>query len=298
MFIRQNKEDNKRLKTKLYNLIIRFVYKYLNKLYDREVEYHNTKQTKPKLYKDFQKTLLDITKWSDKTIEKQCNKFLKWVSKRENLSQNDIQDMIHGIIKLSTQIILDKSDVYITTLLQNFRFPTIKTYYYKCLKRIARIVYENPKNLHNLQTGKLFDELDNVLQSFLPLREIEAILEFDDAQNDNDVKLQKLRIEYNFKNDDSTRNSTISTRHSNEPKLLIDKQPSEPSLQYVSSEDLNFTKESESDSHQNKKAIVDIRKEIVREEGVKHIRIPKMKHSQYYYNKPKINEIEEHFFNE
>jgi len=33
-------------------------------------------------------------------------------------------------------------------------------------------------------------------------------------------------------------------------------------------------------------------------DSVKHIKIPKMKQSQYYYNKPKINELEEYFFNE
>lgn len=302
MLIKQNKEENRRLKTKLYNLIIKFVYKYLIKLYDRELESHNTRETKPKLYRDFQKTLLQITKWSDKTIQKQTNKFLKWVEKRENLSEKDLQNMIKNIIKLSTQLILDKSDIYITTLLQNFNFPNVKTYYYKCLKRIARIVYENPKGLHDLQTGRLFDELDNILQSFLPLHEIEAILEFDDTKQAKSDETKRINVKYDFENDSlsNNSNSSISLRQSDQPKLIVDKQSSDQSLNYVSSEDLNFEEESENDLSKivQKKPIDMINSKNTMEEGVKHIRVPKFKKSQYFYNKPKIDEINEYFFNE
>jgi hypothetical protein len=302
MLIKQNKEENRRLKTKLYNLIIKFVYKYLLKLYDRELESHNTRETKPKLYRDFQKTLLQITKWSDKTIQKQTNKFLKWVEKRENLSEKDLQNMIKNIIKLSTQLILDKSDIYITTLLQNFNFPNVKTYYYKCLKRIARLVYENPKGLHDLQTGRLFDELDNILQSFLPLHEIEAILEFDDTKQAKSDETKRINVKYDFENDSlsNNSNSSISLRRSDQPKLIVDKQSSDPSLNYVSSEDLNFEEESENDLSKiaHKKPIDIINSKNVMEEGVKHIRVPKFKRSKYFYNKPKIDEINEYFFNE
>lgn len=300
MFVKQNKEENKRLKTKLYNLIIKFVYKYITKLYERELEYHNTRETRPKLYKDFQKTLLEIPKWSDKTIQKQTNKFIKWVLKRENLSENDVENMIKNIIKLSTQIILNKSDIYITTLLQNFNFPNVKTYYYKCIKRIARIVYENPKQFHELQTGQLFDELDNILQSLLPLQEIETILEFDDSKFDEQDKTKNnIKVEYDFENDNSSHISSISLRRSDPPKLVVDKQSSEPSLKYVSSEDLNFEEESDNEESkfvQNKP--VEQNSKILLDEGLKHIRVPKFKRSQFFYNKPKVDEINEYFFNE
>ena len=64
---------------------------------------------------------------------------------------------------------------------------------------------------------------------------------------------------------------------------------------YVSSDDLNKNYE-KSDDNSISKHLKNIDNQD--NDSVKHIKIPKMKQSQYYYNKPKINELEEYFFNE
>ena len=156
--------ENARLKTKLYNPIIKFVYKYMLKLFEKEKSYHNNRESRPSLYPDFQRRLLQITKWSDKKLDKQYSKFLKWVQKREDLSEEQIYKLLKDIIRLSTQIIINKSDVYVDTLLQNYKLPQLKTYYYKCLRRIARRVYENPKDFESsLKNEDLINDLENIL---------------------------------------------------------------------------------------------------------------------------------------
>ena len=282
--------ENTRLKTELYNLIIKFVYKYILKLFEREKSYHNTPEKRPSLYPEFQKSLLKITKWSDKTLDKQYSKFLKWVGKRKDLSEEQIYQLLKDIIRLSTQIMINKPDVYVDTLLQNYKLPALKTYYYKCLRRIARRVYENPKGLYSLKNEDLINDLENILQNYLPLDKIQTVLEFEqDIENNNNIK-----VAYNFDEDDD-KSSSISIRNSLQNVLLVDKEQSDQSLHYVSSNELvnNYDYDDDITPMANTpEKIIDY------EDGVKYIRIPRMKKSQYFYNKPKINEINEHFFNE
>lgn len=281
--------ENTRLKTELYNLIIKFVYKYILKLFEQEKLYHNTPETKPSLYPEFQRSLLKITKWSGKTLEKQYLKFLKWVEKRKDLSEEQLYKLLKDIIKLSTQIMINKSDVYVDTLLQNYKFPTLKAYYYKCLRRIARRVYENPKLLYSLKNEDLINDLESILQNYLPLDEIKTILEFKEETENND----NIQVAYNF-DDNDDKSSSISLRNSLKNMLLVDKEQSDQSLHYVSSNELikNYDYDDIKPIPNNSEHIIDY------EDGVKHITVPKFKKSNYFYNKPKVNEISEHFFNE
>jgi len=281
--------ENTRLKTELYNLIIKFVYKYILKLFEEEKLYHNTRETKPSLYPGFQKSLLKITKWSSKTLDKQYFKFLKWVEKRKDLSEEQLYKLLKDIIRLSTQIMINKPDVYVDTLLQNYKLPTLKAYYYKCLRRIARRVYENPKILYSLKNEDLINDLESILQHYLPLDEIKTILEFkQESENDDNIQ-----VAYNF-DDDDDKSSSISLRNSLKNMLLVDKEQSDQSLHYVSSNELikNYDYDDIKQITNNSEQIIDY------EDGVKHITIPKFKKSKYFYNKPKVNEISEHFFNE
>jgi hypothetical protein len=285
--------ENARLKTKLYNPIIKFVYKYMLKLFEKEKSYHNNRESRPSLYPDFQRRLLQITKWSDKKLDKQYSKFLKWVQKREDLSEEQIYKLLKDIIRLSTQIIINKSDVYVDTLLQNYKLPQLKTYYYKCLRRIARRVYENPKDFESsLKNEDLINDLENILQDFLPLDKIKTVLEFVEDPN---IKEKDIHVEYNFE-DDQDDNSSISLRNSLQNVLLVDKRSSDRSLHYVSSDDL--AKNYDYEDNNIKGPVNIIENNIDYEDGVKHITVPTFKKSKYFYNKPKINEINEYFFNE
>lgn len=285
--------ENTRLKTELYNLIIKFVYKYILKLFEQEKLYHNTSAKKPSLYPEFQRSLLKITKWSDKTLDKQYSKFLKWVEKRKNLSEEQLYQLLKDIIKLSTQIMINKSDVYVDALLQNYKLPSLKTYYYKCLRRIARRVYENPKFLYSLKNEDLINDLENILQNYLPLDKIKTVLEFkQETEKDNNIQ-----VAYNF-DDNDDKSSSISLRNSLQNILLVDKEQSDQSLHYVSSNELIKNYDYDDVKQMSSKPEKINEYDYENEDGVKHITVPKFKKTQYFHNKPKINEINEHFFNE
>lgn len=289
MFIKTNIEKRDKLKTKLHNILVKYIYKYLTKLFEKEKLSHNSKSSRPSLYPDFQRSLLKIPKWSEKRTDKEYHKFLKWLQKKEDLDENELYLIFINIIKLSIEIILNKSDIYVNSLLENHKFPTMKEYYIKCLKRIARIIYENPKQIYNIKTGLLINELDNILQIFIPYNTINEILEL---QEEESVQ-NNIKIKYDFDKD----SSSISLRNDSDKILIIDKQPSEdPSLHYVSSDKLHHEYEKSDEcinyvtNNTNKIEEVD--------NSIKHIRVPIVKKNQYYYNKPRINELEEYFFNE
>ena len=288
MLVKSNIDKIYRLKSKLHNILIKYIYKYLTKVFEKEKESHITKSTRPSLYPDFQRVLLKIPKWSEKKMNKEYSKFLKWLSKKEDVTEEDLQITLINIIKLSTEILINKSDVYVDTLLQNYTFPTIKKYYLKCLRHISRIVYENPKSLYQFKTNFLTQELENVLNLFLPNDKIKTVLEFVNEEIDE----TNIQIEYDF---DSKSSDSISVRPNSDQLLIVDKEQSERSLHYVSSDDLNKNYE-KSDDNSISKHLKNIDNQD--NDSVKHLKIPKMKQSQYYYNKPKINELEEYFFNE
>jgi hypothetical protein len=289
LIIKQNIETNRKLKIKLYDYLVTFIYKYLKRCFEKQVDLHSTSETRPKLYPDFQRVLLKIPKWSSNTLEKEYYKFLKWVKKR-NESRNDIQDvkqlgvMLKDIIKLSTEIIINKSDVYVNALLQDYKFPSLQQFFYKCLKKIARIIYENPKSLYTIKTELFIEQIDNVLNSMLPSKEIETVLQFIDEDEGGPIN-KGLEVKFNFEND-SNESTDLEKRSSEIANLIIDKQSSEPSLHYISSNELNSELESIIQQSVGNKET---------EDGIKYINIPRINRPRY---KSKIDEIDEYFFNE
>ena len=283
MLTKQNLLEISNLRDKLQNLVIRFSYRYILKRFGKIQE---DRDARTKLYRNFQKDLLEITEWSDKTLTKNYKKFLKWSKRREGLDEVALTNMLHKIIRLSCQIVLNESDVFIETLLQKHEFPTLKSYYYKCLKRIARIIYERPKDIHALKWSMLNEQLENVLQLFVPLDSLRDILNFSYKLDDKDQSA--IQIEYDFKNDTGSDSSSISIRPDSQKPLVIDKQPSERSLEYVASDITNIIDNESENDPQNNGSV----------DSVRHITVPKYKKQQFFYNKPKINEIDENFFND
>jgi len=283
--IKQNIEKNRELKSVLYGILTKYIYKYIRRTFEKEKELHSTIETRPKLHRDFQKVLLQIPKWSSRTLEKEYTKFLKWVKKKNDINT---EELMIDIIKLTTEIILNKSSIYVTSLLQDYKFPSLQQFYYKSLKKIARIIYEEPKSLYTIKTSKLTDQIENVLNIYLPTKQIESVLEFVERDLDPCIK-----VKYNFENDSKSTESSkysISLRKnsSDNNNLIVDKISS---LHYVSSDDLHDLKNTDDDH-------LSVKNKIVENDNLRHIDIQKMKKSQYYYNKPKVNEINEYFFNE
>jgi|FrelakmetLWP11LW_1041352.scaffolds.fasta_scaffold00038_3 hypothetical protein len=293
MLVKSNIDKIYRLKSKLHNILIKHIYKYLTRVFEKEEELHITKRTRASLYPDFQRILLKIPKWSEKKMNKEYSKFLKWLSKKEDVTEEDLQVILINIIKLSTEILINKPDIYVDSLLQNHTFPTIEKYYLKCLRHISRIVYENPKSLYQLKTNFLTQELENVLNLFLPSDKIKTVLEF----INEDIDETNIQIEYDF-DSKSSKSDSISIRPNSDQLLIVDKEQSERSLHYVSSDNLhkNYEKSEDNLSKSISKNLKITGNQD--DDSVRHIKIPKMKKSQYYYNKPKIDELEEYFFNE
>lgn len=289
MLIKQNIESNRKLRLKFYDILTKYIYKYMKKTFEKEKESHNSSDTKPKLYPDFQRVLLKIG--SSKTLEKEYSKFLKWSRKKNDIEENELQKMLNDIIKLTTEIMVNKPSIYVESLLFNYKFPTLQQFFSKSLKKIARIIYEQPKSLYTIKTSKLTDQIENVLNIFLPSKQIESVLEFIEKDTDKSVK-----VKYDFDNqsNQSSKSSISLRKNSSDHDLIVDKINSEPSLHYVSSNDLNQDYYN-SDDDENK---IPVKNLNIEDDGVKHINIPKIKKSQYYFNKPKINEINEYFFNE
>jgi hypothetical protein len=282
--VKQNIETNRKLRNNFYNILTKYIYKYIKRTFEQEKESHSTVETRPKLYPDFQRVLLKIPKWSSRTLEKEYTKFLKWIKKKNDIDEEKLETMLLNIIKLTTEIMLNKSSIYIESLLQDYKFPSLQQFYYKSLKKIARIIYEEPKSLYTIKTSKLNDQIENVLNNYLPTKQIESVLEFIEKDIDPCIK-----VKYNFENDTQSSKSSISLHKnsSDNNNLIVDKISS---LHYVSSNDL---KDLYSDED-----ILSVKNEVANDDNIRHIKIPKIKKSQYYYNKPKINEINEYFFND
>lgn len=288
MLIKQNIESNRKLRLIFYDILTKYIYKYIKKTFEKEKESHISSDTKPKLYPDFQRVLLKIPKWSSKTLEKEYYKFLKWTRKKNDIEEKELQKMLNDIIKLTTEIMVNKPSIYVESLLLDYKFPTLQQFFYKSIKKIARIIYEQPKSLYTIKTSTLTDQIENVLNIFLPSKQIESVLEFIEKDTDKSIK-----VKYDFDNQSSK--SSISLRkNSSDNNLIVDKINSEPSLHYVSSNDVNQDYYN-SDNDENKISVKNLN---IEDDGIKHINIPKIKKSQYYFNKPKINEVNEYFFNE
>lgn len=295
LIVKQNIETNRRLKIKLYDYLVKFIYKYLKHCFEKQVELHSTSETRPKLYPDFQRVLLKIPKWSSNRLDSEYYKFLKWIKKRnESRSRNDtapqdikqLEAILKTIIKISTEIIVNKSNVYVDALLQDYKFPSLQQFFYKCLKRISRIIYENPKSLYTIKTELLIEQIDNVLNSILPSKEIETVLEF---VNEDDVQSKRSFIDfkYNFENEFSESSSSENDVKGN--PLIIDKQSSEPSLHYISSNELNSELACDEIENQSVEA-----KES--DDGIRYINIPIKKGGISKPLKSKADEIDEYFF--
>jgi len=102
--------------------------------------------------------------------------------------------------------------------------------------------------------------------NLLPMKQIMTILEYKDLINENDNDENNLFIEYDFNNDIDSSESLKSN-----PKIIIEKQLSECSLKYISSDDFDkeyCKSESEQEVQQQNEDDDDL---------VKHVKIPKIK---------------------
>ncbi|NDG32664.1 hypothetical protein EB118_21645, partial [bacterium] len=142
------------------------------------------------------------------------------------------------------------------------------TFYYKCIRAIARHLYEHPskrKTLHQY-TDTFIEIVKLTLQNTLPLP---------DTMSSN--------VTYNFSED----TDTIVTKQS--VNVIVEKQPesSNSELEYLYSEGFYVNKPPQPTPQQSNNDVKEIQ-----------VKINKIKGSIKNTNTKYIDEIEEHFFNE
>lgn len=301
LFVAKNIEHKEKIQSQFYEILAKYIYKYINNILRMEYDLHKASKTIGLLYPNFQKRLLKISKWSDYHIDKEYGKFLKWTKRKYNYSEEQLQQMLNDIITITIQVMIHKPSLYVEKLLEG-SLPSLRDFYYKCLKKLSRIFYENPKSTKSITLSQLKDKIDTIINVVLPINKIDTVLEIQQEEllleGSKDENTSIKNITYDFNKLDVSNKSNISKKSSKSSKSSssISK---EPILYYISSDkssdhqdykkdkkDYNYNQ----DYNQDKQDSTDTSSD----KGLKEIYIPK-KHK--YYNKSKIDEINEYFFN-
>lgn len=303
----KNKTD---LENQLFNIISKYTYKYIYRIYNKQIEENGISKS---LYVDFQLKLLKIAEWSDSIIEKEYNKFLKWCKKKHNFKESNINKLLENIIILYTKALVNKSNIYIESILENYEFPKFNVFYYKYLKKVARFFYENPKLINDGIPSHTKKNMISLINDNLPMKQIINIIEYSnkdklckESKQISDIITETDSLDHNVDcNESIFTNYKIKNKNTEIKKnLIVNKsdsisEHSTLSLKYVSSDDFQneYFNENECNLQENK--LADTLEKLSDKEGgniVKHINVPKYKKNPFFYNKKKINEINENFF--
>ena len=277
--IQENISIKNKLEEKLYEMLTKGLYKYIKRIFEKKKEeYGNDKL----VYQHFQKKLYKIAKWSDKTITIEYLNFISWCNRHYNVNEFEIENMIKKIILLSTQIMINKSKIYTENFLSTYELPKLKTIYYKCLKKIARIFYENPKSIYDISLQTLKENLQTPFYNMIPIKKITDYLE----NKQDSIIIEKEIVEYNFDKEDTNSSTKNTNNYNNEYYDKDNENKNDKNLKYVCSDDFKL---SSSESNNLK----DIVKKDDDEDNIKHIRIPKL---NKMYLKKKIDQEEDYFF--
>jgi len=236
MYISQVVKGKKEIESQFYNILYKYIYKYIKCLYERDIG-KNKKV-------NFQKSLIKIASWSPEKIDNEFYKFSKWSTKKYNVDDRDLQKMLNTIILLSTQVILNQSVDYIKSLLNEYSYPKMKMFYYKSIKKISRIFYEKPDDIYVIDENVLLNNIESITNTFLPIKEITSVLE-----NHCEPSFEKCKtINYNIHNVKSHEtDANVNTNvDGNTDGRGIQEQFNQNNLQYVSSE--NFESSSTDDN--------------------------------------------------
>jgi len=236
---KQKYEDN------ITSIFAIYVSKYMKKLY----EYARDE-------KGFKKVLIDIASWDELKIAKEYNKFLKWVDKKHKTGEAEIKNILDNVIMYSIRLMVNKYDTEVIAKLIEFESTNTERFFYKCMKRASRYVYENPKSI--LGSLNLESVIVSVIYEFLPIQKIIKLLEVTKEQESD--KSYDFNKTFTSENDSAQNFGTDNDKQSKDPskkELIIDKETSDTTqeLQYVASEDFaneyyESDKESQKDNHE------------------------------------------------
>jgi|UniRef100_A0A6C0ALM3 hypothetical protein len=287
-------ETRKEYEDKLYTIIYKYQIKYIYYIFEKQYDDDKQINRLNSLYRHFQKRLLKIADWSSDKLHKEYKKFLEWCKRKYNIQEEELQQILNTIITLFVKIMINKKNIIIEGLLDLYTFPKFKYFFYKCLKRISRHYYENPKSLtiddkneilNSIYKTTILELIRSVVYNMLPMKQVMTILEYKDLINEDESDENKIVIEYDFNDINSSESSNSN------PKVIIEKQLSECSLKYVSSDDFD----KEYCKSESEKEIEQLDQE---EDLVKHVKIQKTNRKPMQFNKKNRNDLEEYFFDE
>lgn len=292
LFVAKNIEHKEEIQSQFYEILAKYIYKYINKILRMEYDLHKASKTIGLLYPNFQKRLLKIPKWSDYHIDKEYGKFLKWSSRKYNYSEEQLQQMLNDIITITIQVMIHKPSLYVEKLLEG-SLPSLRKFYYKCLKKLCRIFYENPKSTKSITLSQLKDKIDTIINVVLPINKIDTVLEIQQEELiSKDENTSIKNITYDFNKLDISNKSDMSSKSSKSSSSIS----KEHILYYISSDNSSVHQDYNQDYKQDYKQDYNQNLEITdtnSDKGIKEIYIPKKK----YNHKSKIDEINEYFFN-
>lgn len=295
MFVSKNIEHKETIQTEFYEILSKYIYKYINHILKMEYDLHKASKTIGFLYQNFQKRLLKISKWSDYHIDKEYGKFLKWVQRKYNYSESDLQKLLDDIIILTIQVMIHKPSLYVEQLIKESHF-SIRDFYYKCLKKLARIFYEAPKSSKSITLSQLKAQIDTTIHIILPTKKINTVLELEKEPQQEEPLVQNITYDFNKIELSSDKSSNTSkTKVSRKSDSSMSK---EHILYYISSDKDTSTDDNKRSKNQYEYDYIyqSNSSDENQDNLIKEIYIPKKQ--KYYYNKSKIDEINEYYFNE
>lgn len=121
--------------------------------------------------RDFQKQLFKIPSWSEEKINKELKNFIKYTVRKFDLTEEDLTKILNMIFGLYIKTITNLFDPI------EVRVPKFNVFWYKCLKRIAKFLYENPiliktKNDNDKISLGIDESIKYTIQKFIPFKEI------------------------------------------------------------------------------------------------------------------------------
>jgi len=264
--------------SKLNMILKKYFIKYFKELYD-EI----------KKYKEFQKKLYNIPSWSSDKLIREFGYFTKYVYKKYNLNQNELSKILEIIYTLNIKIMTPLFNYPINNI------PKFKDFWYKCIKKFGKFYYENPKLINDDVINYLDDTVKNVIQKFIPIKDI---------INTEKQKLEKYDFENELFSEKSIENS-FSKEFSSKAKLEVELENTDHSEQLNHAATSDFENEYYNSEPEVKVGPKKLEKELVEEdeEKEKEIELPKYlfnKKKNYFNYKlskmKKKNEMDEHFF--
>ena len=272
-------ETKREYQKKLVEVFKKYFLKFIEKLFDKSL-------------REFQEKLLKIPTWSEEKLDKEYNKFLKFVSDKYELSEDDLTKTLHIVYGLNIKIMTSICDEL------EVKAPKLIKFWYKCLKRVGKYYYEHPKVMlseSDFKKTKIQIEecIHNTLQQFIPLKEI------------INSKQKEPQDKYNFDNgfgDTDESSKPCKKESENKLEVTLESQSNSNNLKYISSDEFEneyYISDKEGDNEIKKD------KENNKSEE-KHIKLPKYlfpnkknyKNAKLLKTQQNKNELDEHFFDD